>query len=103
MNDDELCDAYSLQLDLENLVWFLNRTATMIETGITGAVYPGHDLHPHMWERLNRLPYAIMSIMRACRDLAWDLEHYLERIGVEPTEWQASVLEDLENLRKEQQ
>lgn len=102
MNDDELCDAYSLQLDLEDLVWFLNHTATMIETGIPGALDPGEDLHPHMWERLNRLPYAIMSIMRACRDLAWDLEHYLERIGVEPAEWQADILQDLENLHKEQ-
>lgn len=95
-------EAELLKKSFQDLVWSLNNTATMLETGIPGAVDTGHDLHPHMWERLNRLPYAIMSIMRACRDLAWDLEHYLERIGVEPAEWQADILQDLENLHKEQ-
>lgn len=96
-------EAELLKKSFQDLVWSLNHTATMLETGIPGAITPGEDLHPHMWERLNRLPYAIMSIMRACRDLAWDLEHYLELIDQPPNEWQASVLEDLENLHKEQQ
>ena len=92
-----------LKKSFQDLVWFLNHTANMIETGIPGAVYPGHDLHPHMWERLDKLRFHIHTIALDCRNLAWDINHYLEVIGVEPTEWQTDILQDLENLHKETQ
>lgn len=96
-------EAELLKKSFQDLVWFLNLTATMIETGIPGAVDPGEDLHPHMWERLDKLRFHIHTLTLDCRNLAWDINHYLERIGVEPTEWQTDILKDLENLHKEQQ
>lgn len=92
-----------IKQDLEEIVGWLEFVATYIDTGIPLAVTPGEDLHPHMWERLDMLPEYVKNINRDCRELAWDLDHYLNLIGVEPTEWQASVLEDLENLVKDSQ
>lgn len=94
-------EAKGIKQELANIVSFLKCAANDLETGIPEAVTPGEDLHPHMWERLDRFTHFMNSLAIDCRNLAWSLANYLELIGVEPTEWQASVLEDLENLVEE--
>lgn len=100
-NDKTASEAKGIKQELDNIVGFLNYAAHDLETGIPEAVTPGEDLHPHMWERLDRFTHFMNSLAIDCRNLAWSLANYLELIGVEPTEWQASVLEDLENLVEE--
>lgn len=103
MTNNQQEEAELLKKSFKDFVWFMNLTATMIETGIDSAVYPGEDLHPHMWERLDILRFHIHTLTIDCRDLAEEIAHYLEVNEITPTEWQQDILTDLENLVKENQ
>ncbi|QQB45336.1 hypothetical protein I6I10_06890 [Corynebacterium glucuronolyticum] len=93
-------EAKGIKQELDNIVGFLKYAAHDLETGIPGAVYPGEDLHPHMWERLSRLTYHLRSIAIDCSTLSMSLDRYTYHIGVEflPDDWRVVIMDDLENL-----